>query len=90
MENIILTLLSIPKIGRKSVDYFITSMKEVPKNEKDIVLEPPKKRGRPRKIDKVEKATKKAIGKTVNHKNFIFYNRACSIFIPNLFTCKTW
>ena len=37
MNNIILTLLSIHRIGRKSVDYFITSMKEVTKNEKDIV-----------------------------------------------------
>lgn len=37
MKNIILTLLSIPKIGRKSVDYFIKYMKEVPKNENDIV-----------------------------------------------------
>jgi len=34
MNNIILTLLSIHRIGRKSVDYFITSMKEVAKNEK--------------------------------------------------------
>ena len=37
MKNIILTLLSIPKVGRKSVDYFIKYMKEVPKNENDIV-----------------------------------------------------
>lgn len=37
MKNIILTLLSIPKIGRKSVDYFIDYMKEEPKNENDIV-----------------------------------------------------
>lgn len=37
MKNIILTLLSIPKIGRKSVDYFIEYMKEEPKNENDIV-----------------------------------------------------
>ncbi|WP_296647742.1 DNA-processing protein DprA [Romboutsia sp. 13368] len=37
MENIILTLLSIPKVGRKSVDYFIRYMKEKPKNENDIV-----------------------------------------------------
>lgn len=37
MNNIILTLLSIPKIGRKSIDYFITTMKEIPKSEKDIV-----------------------------------------------------
>ena len=37
MENIILTLLSIPKIGRKSVDYFIRYMKEKPKDENDIV-----------------------------------------------------
>ena len=35
MKNIILTLLSIPKIGRKSVDYFIDYMKEEPQNEKD-------------------------------------------------------
>ena len=37
MKNIILTLLSIPKIGRKSVYYFTKYMKEVPKNENDIV-----------------------------------------------------
>ena len=37
MKNIILTLLSIPKIGRKSVDYFIDYMKEEPQNENDIV-----------------------------------------------------
>lgn len=37
MKNIILTLLSIPKVGRKSVDYFIKSIKEVPKNENDVV-----------------------------------------------------
>lgn len=37
MENIILTLLSIPKIGRKSVDYFIKYIKEKPKDENDIV-----------------------------------------------------
>ena len=37
MENIILALLSIPKIGRKSVDYFIKYMKEKPTNENDIV-----------------------------------------------------
>ncbi len=37
MKNIILTLLSIPRIGRKSVDYFIKYMKEVPKTENDIV-----------------------------------------------------
>ena len=37
MENIILTLLSIPRIGRKSVDLFIKEIKENPKDEKDIV-----------------------------------------------------
>ena len=37
MENIILTLLDIPKIGRKSVNCFIESMKDKPKNENDIV-----------------------------------------------------
>jgi len=37
MENIILTLLSIPRIGRKSVDLFIKNIKENPKDEKDIV-----------------------------------------------------
>ena len=37
MNNIILTLLSIPRVGRKSVNYFITNMKEIPKSEKDIV-----------------------------------------------------
>ena len=36
MKNIILTLLSIPKIGRKSVDYFIDYMKEEPQNVNDI------------------------------------------------------
>ena len=35
MENIILTLLSIPRIGRKSVDLFIKEIKENPKDEKD-------------------------------------------------------
>ena len=37
MKNIILTLLSIPKVGKKSVNYFTTNMKEIPKSEKDIV-----------------------------------------------------
>ena len=37
MENIILTLLSIPRVGRKSVDLFINEIKENPKDEKDIV-----------------------------------------------------
>ena len=35
MKNIILTLLSIPKVGKKSVGYFIKYMQEIPKNEND-------------------------------------------------------
>ena len=37
MKNIILTLLSIPKVGKKSVGYFIKYMQEIPKNENDII-----------------------------------------------------
>ena len=37
MKNIILTLLSIPKVGKKSVGYFIKYMLEIPKNENDII-----------------------------------------------------
>lgn len=37
MENLILTLLSINKIGKKTVNHFIEEMKEIPKNEADIV-----------------------------------------------------
>ena len=37
MNNLILTLLYIPKVGRKTVDYFINNMKDIPKTEKDIV-----------------------------------------------------
>ena len=39
MNNLILTLLYIPKVGRKTVDYFINNMKDIPKSEKDIVDE---------------------------------------------------
>ena len=38
MKNIILTLLSIPKVGKKSVGYFIKYMQEIPKNENDIIV----------------------------------------------------
>ena len=37
MKNIILTLLSIPKVGKKSVGYFIKYIQEIPKNENDII-----------------------------------------------------
>ena len=37
MKNIILTLLSIPKVGKKSVGYFIKYMQEIPKNENYII-----------------------------------------------------
>ena len=37
MKNIVLTLLSIPKVGKKSVGYFIKYMQEIPKNENDII-----------------------------------------------------
>ena len=38
MKNIILTLLSIPKVGKKSVGYFIKYMQEIPKNENDYTI----------------------------------------------------
>lgn len=37
MDNLVLTLLSINKIGKKTANYFIENMKEIPKNEADII-----------------------------------------------------
>lgn len=37
MDNLILTLLSIPKVGKKTIDYFIENMINIPSNENEIV-----------------------------------------------------
>lgn len=37
MDNLILTLLSIPKVGKKTIDYFIQNINTLPKDEKDII-----------------------------------------------------
>lgn len=37
MDNLILTLLSIPKVGKKTIDYFIEHMIDTPNNENEIV-----------------------------------------------------
>lgn len=37
MDNLILTLLSISNVGKKSIHYFIEEMKNMPQNENDIV-----------------------------------------------------
>ncbi|WP_052356581.1 DNA-processing protein DprA [[Clostridium] dakarense] len=37
MDNLVLTLLSINKVGRKTATYFIEKMQDMPKNEADII-----------------------------------------------------
>ncbi|MGL6107162.1 DNA-processing protein DprA [Romboutsia sp.] len=37
MKNLILTLLSIPKVGKKTIDFFIDNISVLPKDEKDII-----------------------------------------------------
>lgn len=37
MDNLVLTLLSINKVGKKTVTHFIDKMQDIPKNEADII-----------------------------------------------------
>lgn len=37
MENLILTLMNIPRVGRKTISYYIEQLDKFPKDEKDII-----------------------------------------------------